>query len=332
MDKLSQYLRTDDWLDSKVPFMLGVFLFAALFREPPEHSARLYAELLAYTLYISMFLAFSYVINDFTDLDVDRAAGKHKVMFSLPKPLILASMAVIVLLGCTPMYVLVENKALYLGLTVLLYLSGAAYSVPCLLRFKERGLAGLLECSVAQRCFPLIFILFLCPAPVGELALILLLTFVNGLRYILIHQAIDCETDRRTGVKTFVSEGCVPYRKLIKTALLTEIALFAVLLLKLCLLYPSVLAFALGYCVFERIVAVVVVRYMDADWLCSFLAVPLEDLYNVFFPALMACLLARTNPVYLGVLALLLPLTANCFRGKFAFVSVYIKSKRERKN
>lgn len=328
-EKICGYLRTGDWLDSKVPFMLGVFLFAVLLGTE-ETPAALYRELAAYGLYVSMFLAFSYVINDFTDLEVDQAAGKRKVMFSLSRPVILTTMAGMVLLGCVPMLLLAENRGAFLAFTGLLYLAGAAYSVPGLLRFKERGFVGLLECSIAQRCLPLAAILFLRPMQGGWFATIMALSFINGLRYILIHQAIDCENDRKTGVKTFVSEGYAHCRTAIRAALVLEILLFCVLLARVCLIWPAVLLFAAGYCVFERIIAVVAVRYMGADWLCSFLAVPLEDLYNVFFPALAALLLTLADWRSIGILAFVLVLISGCFRGKLAFVRVYLTSRRVR--
>ena len=70
-----------------------------------------------------------------------------------------------------------------------------------------------------------------------------------------------------------------------------------------------------------------VVDFMNVDWFCTFLAVPLELLYNVVFPILMAIVITIQNSIMVGVLVFLAILTANCFKGKMAFINVYVKSK-----
>ena len=90
---IQKYLRTTDWLDSKVPFMISIALFLYVFSDTDIQWCELYVKIGAYFLYTSMFLAFSYVINDFTDIDVDIKAGKHKVMHRMSKLSIIVSMA-----------------------------------------------------------------------------------------------------------------------------------------------------------------------------------------------------------------------------------------------
>ena len=83
INNVFKYLRTDDWLDSKVPFMISIAIIIYLYGSGSMSTADFYISLSAYFLYISMFLAFSYVINDFTDLEIDKLSGKQKVMFAL---------------------------------------------------------------------------------------------------------------------------------------------------------------------------------------------------------------------------------------------------------
>ena len=78
MKKLFSYIRLSEWYDSKVPLMLGALMYF-YYLDMQQYSAEQFlVRFIAYMLYISMFLAFSYVINDFSDIEVDRKAGKHK--------------------------------------------------------------------------------------------------------------------------------------------------------------------------------------------------------------------------------------------------------------
>lgn len=327
LENLKKYLRTADWLDSKIPFMLSIALFLYVFGNERLQGSELYLKLVAFFLYTSMFLAFSYVINDFTDIDVDIKAGKQKVMHQISKASVVISMLIIILIGVIPMLLLVENKGIYIGYSVFLYLTGAAYSVHWLFRFKERGAAGLIECSVAQKCLPLVPLMFIFDVKWYYVALFMVISFVNGLRYILIHQAVDYENDIKSGVKTYVSEGNNKYKSAIIAAFIIECALMLSLFIRLGLTYYFVFAVLVAYCISEKIISIVVMKYMNVDWFCTFLAVPLELLYNVVFPILMAIVITIQNSIMVGVLVFLAILTANCFKGKMAFINVYVKSK-----
>ncbi len=332
LSNVLKYLRIDDWMDSKVPFMLSIALFSYLYNDTNMTYFETYAFIGAYFFYVSMFLAFSYVVNDFTDIEVDRKAGKHKVMFMLPKWIIVLSIVVIVLIGVCPMYILVNEKGLFLKYTLFLYIMGAAYSVRWLLRFKERGFIGLIECSIAQRCLPLVPLVFLFSVDWMYFLIFAILSFVNGLRYILIHQAVDYENDINTGVKTFVSEGYNKYKTCIKIACIIECALFFCVFTKLGVDHFYIFFVLLIYCIFEKIIGTVVVKYMNNDLFCTFLAVPLEALYNVFFPIMMAVILTVDSVECFGILVFLVFLTLRCFKGKAAFILVYGKSKKKTPN
>jgi len=326
-----RYLRTDDWLDSKVPFMISVALLSYLYIDNNISCIDMYLSVGAYFLYVSMFLAFSYVINDFTDMEIDKKAGKKKVMHKLPKPVIVITMIALVFVGVLPMFAIVVEKVSYLVYTLVLYIAGSAYSVPYLLRFKERGFIGLIECSVAQRCMPLIPIVFLFPINWIFLGVFIILSFVNGIRYILIHQAIDYENDIKTGVKTYVSEGHNKYKAYVFAAFFIECLLFIEIFAWLAMHRFYVLCVLLLYCVFELIIDTVVKKYMKTNLFCTFIAVPLEALYNVFFPIMAAILLTIENYAYCGILAFLIIITFKPFKGKFAFVIRFCKIKRKKK-
>lgn len=228
------------------------------------------------------------------------------------------------------MLFIVSNRVWYGILTIGMYFAGAAYSIHGL-RFKERGFWGLLECSIAQKCLPLFPVLLIENVSIIPFAISILVSFVNGLRYILIHQAVDLENDIKTGVRTFVSNGHNQIRHAIKGALCIETVLIIYILFQLINTFTYVAVFIIAYCIFEKIISVVVVKYMNVDWLCTFLAVPLEDLYNVFIPLLMAAILTVLDYHYCIVLIGSIILTFRCFKGKAAFIKVYLQSILKRK-
>lgn len=330
MKKIFSYIRLSEWYDSKIPFMLAAFMYF-YYLDIEQYSCEQFLErFIAYMLYISMFLAFSYVINDFSDIEVDRKAGKHKIISELPVPVVIASMILMVCIGICPLLLIVKNRITYLLLSVFIYLAGAAYSIH-IFRFKEKGIIGLLECSVAQRCLPLIPLFFIVKIPLLFFWIFQLISFVNGIRYLLIHQNIDYENDMKSGVATLATCGKIDYKILIKLSLAVETILIIILFVQLSLI--SKLGILIGnlYVVFELIIGTVVMKYIKADWIGSFICVPFEDLYNIIIPVFLAILLAVKSPVNIFVVCMLVIITANSFKHKWSFINIFFQIKFKQK-
>lgn len=330
MKKIFSYIRLSEWYDSKIPFMLAAFMYF-YYLDIEQYSGEQFLErFIAYMLYISMFLAFSYVINDFSDIEVDRKAGKHKIISELPVPVVIASMILMVCIGICPLLLIVKNRITYLLLSVFIYLAGAAYSIH-IFRFKEKGIIGLLECSVAQRCLPLIPLFFIVKIPLLFFWIFQLISFVNGIRYLLIHQNIDYENDMKSGVATLATCGKIDYKILIKLSLAVETILIIILFVQLSLI--SKLGILIGnlYVVFELIIGTVVMKYIKADWIGSFICVPFEDLYNIIIPVFLAILLAVKSPVNIFVVCMLVIITANSFKHKWSFINIFFQIKFKQK-
>ena len=79
MKKIASYLRIREWLDSKVTFMMGILLFF-YFCIGERFETITVVKTVAYFLYVSMFLAISYVANDFADMEIDKKSGKVKII------------------------------------------------------------------------------------------------------------------------------------------------------------------------------------------------------------------------------------------------------------
>ena len=328
MSRLLNYFRAVEWYDSKIPFMLSAYLFHVLLKGAwtvPD----IYACFLLYFLYLASFLAFSYLINDFSDMETDRKAGKIKVIFGVDRRITAAILAALPIIGTVPLWSYLGFRSDFLLLTALIYFLGAAYSIQ-LFRFKEKGFAGLLECAIAQRCVPLLLVPFLVDAKSVYFVLWILVSLLDGIRYLVIHQYMDKENDLKTGVRTFVNERRIDERRLLKRLFWAECAFFAAVFVRLSLISPLALLFLPAYIVYEKIISIVVSDYMNADWFCSFLAVPLEDLFNVFLLMILSLYLTAADFRLIGLLFMGILLTLRCFLGKSAFVKVYLLSKMKR--
>mgnify|MGYP002763132681 CR=1 FL=1 len=326
MKKLARYIRLSEWFDSKVPFMLMVLMFFYFINMNQCLPETFIICFLSYGLYVSMFLAFSYVINDYSDIEVDRKAEKQKIISELPQIIIIASMIVMIVIGIVPMLLIVQNKIGFLLLSIFIYVSGAAYSIH-LFRFKEKGVWGLLECSIAQRCFPLIPLFFIIDVPISHFVVFQLISFVNGVRYLLVHQNIDYENDIKGGVKTIATAGKLNYRILIKISLLIETALVVVIFGQIISLTKIGIIVAVMYIIFEWIISVVVIKYIQADWIGSFICMPYEDLYNIFLPILCSILLAIENLILIVCAVLICMIVVKSFLGKLSFINIFIKAR-----
>ncbi|MBV1708946.1 MAG: UbiA family prenyltransferase [Erysipelothrix sp.] len=328
ISNIHKYLRVNDWLDSKIPFMLASLIYFYLDNPNRGTFAEFTITFTSYLVYLFMFLSFSYVINDYSDIAVDKAAGKSKLIFNMSKNRIHQSLILLVILGCVPMFFIVSDKLTYIAISVLIYFFGAAYSIHRF-RFKEKGILGLIECSTAQKCLPLLPILLIEQVSYLSFLIIIGISFINGLRYILIHQVLDFDNDLKTGVKTFVNSGGNHYNTAIKTALIFELILIFALLSDSVLVNPFFISVMILYAIFEIILAIVVVKYLNIDLLSSFTAVPLESFYNVFLPFILAVLLTFQDVRFAMVLLLMLLIVKRNLFGKFALFKIFFTSKEK---
>lgn len=332
MDKILQYLRLKEWMSSKIIFMTGIFLFIQYGSE--SMSENTIANVATYFIFASMFMASSYVANDFSDIKVDKKAGKKKLIAELPRWAILLSFVVMFLIGNMPIMLVTKHKVACALLIVVIYFLGLAYSGMGL-RFKEKGVWGLLECSLAQRCMPLLLIPCLIEMDLSAWCFLigwLIISFLDGLRYILIHQSIDLQNDLRTGVQTFVSTKRMNYRNSIIVFFWVETLLVCMLMVPfwlkdtLAMLLVTGLYFACEYCIYQ-----VLNVYAKKDWFLTFDSVPLEAFFNIVFPTFVGLCLVKTNGWFFLLYSLMVLLICReDLMIKFNLVKVYVQSKLKR--
>lgn len=331
MKKVIAYLRMEEWLSSKVTMMLGILMYFLYLSNSSTKKSLI--DVLIYFLFLGMFLAISYVANDFSDLEIDKKVGKRKVIVTMRKWQIWMLFIVMFLVGNVPIFFVREDKCLVTILIIVVYILGVSYSAPGI-RFKERGLIGLVECSFAQRCMPLCIICLLVdmnPRMCMLLGIWGIVSLLDGLRYILIHQIIDMENDLKSGVNTFITNRQKNYRSVVVAFWVTEIILCLIALIPLFLKNSVlVIVFVLLNFVLERWIYIVLCKYAQKDWFTCFDSVPLEAFLNIFLPV-MAGIALTIQHVELVILPLgILVICAKSIKVKLDIANVYLKSLKDK--
>ncbi len=331
MKNLFRYLRIDEWISSKVTMMLGVAAYFICLGNVGIYDA---AKILGtYFLFLSMLAAISYVANDFSDMEADMKVGKKKVIASLPRPVIWLSFVIMALIGDIPIMLCAENKLLCAALIIVTTFMGVAYSIPGI-RFKERGVLGLIQCSVAQHCLPLtpLFLFFGFDGTNAFVWIIwFVLSFFDGLRYILIHQYTDRENDRLSGTHTFVADGRVNIRRFVIALAISEGICCLLLMIPLFAAHKAIILagvifnIALEFCIW-----MVLNVYAKKDWIVSFDSVPLEAFLNAIMPFMFGLCMMKINR-WAGLFSLFILICCySMMKIKLGIAAVFVKSKLSR--
>ncbi|MCD7866373.1 MAG: UbiA family prenyltransferase [Clostridiales bacterium] len=324
--------RVGEWYDSEIPLLILPALYILILTNGIWSGQQLCAVVML-TVFDCLFLAFGYLINDYSDLEVDRLAGKKKVMHAIPRQAAFLMVVLSAAAGCLSVLVISHSGFTVLCLA-LIYFFGAFYSARPL-RFKERGIWGWLVSSTAQHCFPL----FLIPLLMGVSAdlffwLWVLLGFFIGVRYILVHQYIDAENDRKTGVITFALRHQKRAVVLIRVSFAAELVLSAVLMSEICRRYHWTVLFIPVYLLLFTVRWRGSCAVFGHGGLYSFDQMPLEDFYNNYLPLLFAVILCCRDVrwgIFLAAWAVFLAVpTVRRLRFPARIVSDRIKMRRKR--
>lgn len=325
MENIAKLLRLKEWYDSKVPMLMSILLYFYILNEKSTVS-NFFVQYICYFIFIFLYLAFGYVINDYADMEIDRIAGKQKVITHLKKSQIILAIVILILLSVLP--ILIYNKFnfdifLWIFLTFLL---GASYSTMPF-RFKEKGSVGLVVASTAQRCLPLLVARELIQMSNFLFVMWMLLSFILGIRYILIHQILDYENDKKANVVTFTTENLEKAKLGIYISFGIEIICLIIVLIPI--LSKSVVAFPLLiiYSIILAMTCMTIIKFMNQNCLMTFSFVPLEDLYNIYLPIYYTIYIAMKDSRFIPMILITLIYLSSSIRNKMSFVKVYIFAK-----
>jgi len=318
------FFRFKDWFYSKVPSFLSLpCLFYLL------GSLEIHGNIIRHLVYsfgfIFFYMAFSYVVNDYSDIEQDKACGKNKIIASMRKSVALA--IIIALLCFSALFaVFAFGVSIYTTITlVVTYLLGSFYSIRPF-RYKERGFIGLLECSFAQRCMPALLYLPIISFRNSVFWLVIVLFFLIGLRYILIHQVIDYENDVKSEIHTFSGNHLNAAKLMVYCCFFVELVI-TVIIATFAVPLSIIAIFLTGYIIIFALSAYSVKVLLNTNCFLTFHWVPLEDLFNIYIPlSLILSVAYRNNSLLLGIAAIVyflpafymkLNLIINMFKVKF---------------
>ena len=327
MNVLKRIFRIPEWFGSKLPLQIAVFLLLAFY---VGYDARTIAiNFVLFIVYSVTYFSISYLANDLSDIEDDKKAGKRNAFRDTNISVGIVAFIVTTLLHFTSV-VLISLTWQFIVFSVVGYLFGIFYSFKPL-RFKERGVVGLVVASFFQRNLQLLIIPFMFEVDWLPFVLINIASFVYGIRFILIHQYMDYENDKVSGTKTFVGKAKKITKLIIYICVLIELAVifvsFAMLLVKISHLY--FIALIAGYAL-EVLVWWLMQVNRQQEIFTSYFYVPMNFVYLFVLPAI-ACtviLFADISVSYWGLLYILT--LAFAFYKTIKFHVEYIASSIER--
>jgi 4-hydroxybenzoate polyprenyltransferase len=203
--RLTEVVRAGEWWEYKLAPIFAAFYATALTLQVPVSS--LWRAALLLLLALVPGAAYVSVINDLTDREEDRAAGKPNRLAGRSRFYAAALVAISVMAGLAFCF-LWRGDALLLSVYLAAWLAFSLYSLPPF-RWKTRGILGVLCDASGAHLFPTLVGVVLAfreagrPVSVAWILAVAAWTFGNGVRGILWHQLTDLEHDRHAGVRTF---------------------------------------------------------------------------------------------------------------------------------
>ncbi len=291
--KIKELVRWHEWYDSKLPFLFIALSYILIAHRSQRPSPLVAFRLLAFGC---VYLAFGYALNDFSDREQDSAANKPNAMSELPPAKRLLFLAA---LFTASLLILPLQSTLELVVVITSYFFAIFYSLPPL-RFKERGLWGLLVSAAAQRSLPVLLFFSAYTTPGWVVVALCILYLFIGLRWMFIHQIIDVENDLRTGVHTLATIKGTRWMRLLLAYLIfpCEVAFLLITIFLLAQALPWLIPLSLLYCLWLIVIVWRRSRTGLLLTLFSYQWAPLEDFYFIYLPLLLALHLATLDPLF----------------------------------
>lgn len=284
MNALKRLIRWEEWVESKTPLFLAAtytWLLTGASDPLPQQIAR-GCLWLGFTI---CFLAFGYVINDYADRKVDRLAGKPNAIGQFTER---RAIGLVLLIGLAGPLCLWPYLGIPWVIPTLLpaYFFAAAYSLPPV-RFKERGVLGVVVSSTAQRLMPLLVGMALFSRFDTVSWIMAVLFSLIGVRWILVHQIGDLTADERGGVHSFArSHGSRASLRLMQLVVFPAELVCLAIWISLTAGQPMVLIGLPLYLVWLALVWRAQ-RRLPVSW-TRFGELPLTQFYFIFWPLALA--------------------------------------------
>lgn len=195
-----QLIRWRDWALDKLPILYGACFYLIIVngREAMVNVS----DFLIFTVFSISSTIYGYVINNYADIEIDLKQGKTNDLANFsPAGRIIMLLVITVIVVASGWHFSKYDD--FLVLWGIQFFIATFYSMPPI-RFKERGLIGLIIPFLAQAVVPML-ICFSIFGSLGQMeiwAFVLYAVFKGG-AYDIGHQFYDYEGDKKTKTKTF---------------------------------------------------------------------------------------------------------------------------------
>ncbi len=196
---LIQFLRISEWMHKYQEILLASLIILIFLPSPTQ-----YLDILVIaSIYQWFLLCYGYVINSFADRDQDMKVGKHLEFsyFSYRIRLLIISVLIVGVLGIP--FIFEDTRVRLLGLINFFFATFYSFKP---LRFKERGLSGLIVAILTQRPLLLLFFIFLVPYEKDIAYILISWLFFVGFVNEIGHQLLDFHNDKKSGTVTFATK------------------------------------------------------------------------------------------------------------------------------
>jgi 4-hydroxybenzoate polyprenyltransferase len=281
MEFLRKYLGWRHWAVfyyNAVLENLFVVFYIALAQE--RYAGAFVLDTLVLLVFSILATTYGYLINDFSDIELDRQHGKANTFENDSRAkavTVLLAVIVLSVLSCYPLW----QRPYFVPLALVWFLIATFYSLKPV-RLKERGTVGIVFVVMAQRVLPVLIIFATFRFwHLGDVLLLTLYILFRGLSSDVNHQLQDYHRDRQTGTATFaVSKGYRTVRRLFYFSLSSERILLAVILVYMNLRLPLEFWWAKGWL---YLLSAIYFAALTVFWLRS-LRHPAERQANPFEP------------------------------------------------
>jgi len=295
MNKILKLIRWNDWYDSKLPFLFLTYYYLIIINNEVNMQSLILLFPLS-ILFIAL-MSFGYMLNDYFDKSIDNNSGKENALSSLTELNQIIILIIVLFIGLIAFIPFYQYKFSFVFL-FFYYLSSFIYSAYPF-RLKEKGVWGLVFASLGQRIFPILIVFTVFEYFQFETLIFLILSFFIGLRWILVHQVLDYENDKKTSVETFVvNETPLRIYNLMLYVFAFEVIIAAIFVGIIYAAIPNILYLLIAYLLYEL--------YLYPFWkqlgfkrmLLSYDFAPLADFYSLWIPLGLSFFLSYLNPLY----------------------------------
>lgn len=227
--ELGDIIRIREWVE-KLQVTFAAALILLIFSPNPPSFFKF---LIVLGIYQCFLLSYGYVINSCGDLKQDIRAGKLVKSYFFEHRLFFVMLGFLAAgaLGIPLAFAGIEVKIL----GTLNFLLATFYSLNPL-RFKERGMWGIIVASITQRPIPFLLFTFFIPPNQGLAIILFGWLLLYSILYMLAHQIHDYTNDKKAGVNTWalkVGRKCAKNVSILVCVLIMLIAISPIFILPL---------------------------------------------------------------------------------------------------